>query len=57
LTYLALAELSFKAGSYQGALKNYAAAREYSSSPQHHLDLGLGILDVRRSSRFNGHHI
>ena len=55
LTYLALAELSFKAGSYQGALKNYAAAREYSSSPQHHLDLGLGILDVSWNDRGTDH--
>ena len=27
-------------------MKNYSAAREYSTSPQHHLDLGLGILNV-----------
>jgi hypothetical protein len=36
-----------KSGSHVNAMKNYSAAREYSTVPQHHLDLGLGVLDVR----------
>ncbi|WWD20026.1 hypothetical protein CI109_104499 [Kwoniella shandongensis] len=46
LTYLAFAQLSLKVGSYQGAMKNYAAVREYSTSPQHHVDLGVAILET-----------
>ncbi|KAK8849405.1 hypothetical protein IAR55_004737 [Kwoniella newhampshirensis] len=46
LTYLALAQLSLRVGDYQKAMKNYAAVREYSTSPQHHVDLGVGILET-----------
>lgn len=50
LTYLAFASLSVKSGSHVNAMKNYSAAREYSTVPQHHLDLGLGVLDVSHST-------
>ncbi|WVF68867.1 hypothetical protein IAT40_003640 [Kwoniella sp. CBS 6097] len=46
LTYLAFAQLSVKVGNAQSAMKNYGAAREYSTSPQHHVDLGVGIIET-----------
>ncbi|WVR08336.1 hypothetical protein IAU60_005389 [Kwoniella sp. DSM 27419] len=46
LTYLAFAQLSVKVGDSQSAMKNYGAAREYSTSPQHHVDLGVGIVET-----------
>ncbi|ORX38038.1 cop9 signalosome complex subunit 1 [Kockovaella imperatae] len=52
LTYLATAELAIKAGNFNGAIMNYTASREYSTSPQHHLDLGLGILETSLSFNY-----
>ncbi|WVQ96389.1 hypothetical protein IAU59_003494 [Kwoniella sp. CBS 9459] len=46
LTYLSFAQLSVKVGNAQSAMKNYSAAREYSTSPQHHVDLGVGIIET-----------
>ncbi|WWC65557.1 uncharacterized protein I303_108175 [Kwoniella dejecticola CBS 10117] len=46
LTYLAYAQLSIKVGDSQAAMKNYAAVREYSTSQQHHVDLGVGIVET-----------
>ncbi|OCF33382.1 hypothetical protein I316_04801 [Kwoniella heveanensis BCC8398] len=46
LTYLAFAQLSVKVGNAQSAMKNFGAAREYSTSPQHHVDLGVGIIET-----------
>ena len=31
-------------------MKDYAAAREYCNVPQHHIELNLGILEVRSLS-------
>ncbi|WRT69387.1 uncharacterized protein IL334_006371 [Kwoniella shivajii] len=46
LTYLAFAQLSVKVGNSQAAMKNYSAVREYSTSSQHHVDLGVGIVET-----------
>ncbi|WWC93127.1 uncharacterized protein L201_008094 [Kwoniella dendrophila CBS 6074] len=46
LTYLAFAQLSVKVGNSQAAMKNYGAVREYSTSPQHHVDLGVCIVET-----------
>ncbi|WVW86576.1 hypothetical protein I302_108626 [Kwoniella bestiolae CBS 10118] len=46
LTYLAFAQLSVKVGNSASAMKNYGAVREYSTSPQHHVDLGVGIVET-----------
>ncbi|WWD04033.1 hypothetical protein V865_002096 [Kwoniella europaea PYCC6329] len=46
LTYLAFAQLSIKVGNSSSAMKNYGAVREYSTSPQHHVDLGVGIVET-----------
>ncbi|KAK1923869.1 putative cop9 signalosome complex subunit 1 [Papiliotrema laurentii] len=59
LTYLAFGELSLKAGSSSAAMKNFSAAREYSTSGQHHLDLQTAIIDTCLSynliSSISGH--
>nr|KIR47016.1 COP9 signalosome complex subunit 1 [Cryptococcus bacillisporus CA1280] len=46
LTQLAFAELAFKVGKVREALNSYAATREYSSTPQHHVDLGVGVVET-----------
>ncbi|OWZ44948.1 COP9 signalosome complex subunit 1 [Cryptococcus neoformans c45] len=46
LTQLAFAELAFKVGKVREALNYYAATREYSSTPQHHVDLGMGVVET-----------
>jgi len=46
VTHLAIAQMNIKSGNPAGALKAYASAREYSTSPNHHLEQGLGILEV-----------
>ncbi|WVO13656.1 hypothetical protein L204_101277 [Cryptococcus depauperatus] len=46
LTHLAFAQLATKVGNLDEALKYFAAAREYSSSPQHHIDLGVSIIET-----------
>ncbi len=57
LTYVAFAQLAVKCGSAQSAMKNLSASREYSSSPQHHVELGLGILAVRVSLQVVPNHL
>ncbi|WWC73396.1 uncharacterized protein I206_107363 [Kwoniella pini CBS 10737] len=46
LTYLAFAQLSVKVGNSQAAMKHFGAVREYSTSSQHHVDLGVGIIET-----------
>ena len=38
--------MAIKRGDPAAALKAYGSAREYSTSPNHHLEQGLGILEV-----------
>jgi hypothetical protein len=38
--------MAIKSGDQAAAIKSYAAAREYSSSPNHHLEQSLGTLEV-----------
>ena len=46
MTHLAIAQMAIKRGDPAAALKAYGSAREYSTSPNHHLEQGLGILEV-----------
>ncbi|ORY35037.1 putative cop9 signalosome complex subunit 1 [Naematelia encephala] len=49
LTWLAFAELSIKTGNAQNAARWYDRSKEYSTGQQHHLDAGLGLLDLAMS--------
>lgn len=49
-----MAQMAIKRGDPAAALKSYASAREYSSSPNHHLEQGLGILEVSSLSLATG---
>ncbi|WOO79818.1 COP9 signalosome complex subunit 1b [Vanrija pseudolonga] len=46
LTYLSLAHLALKTGSFPTAQKTFQHIREYSSGPAHHVELGLGIIEA-----------
>ncbi|RSH93652.1 hypothetical protein EHS25_006298 [Saitozyma podzolica] len=46
LTYLAFAQLALRTGKVSDALKAYNAARDYCSSPAHHVDIGVGLIET-----------
>ncbi|KAL1409446.1 hypothetical protein Q8F55_003429 [Vanrija albida] len=46
LTYLALAQLALKTGSFPTAQKTFQHIREYSAGGAHHVELGLAILEA-----------
>ena len=41
--------MAIKSGDQTAALKAYGNAREYSTSPNHQLEQGLGVLEVSSS--------
>lgn len=49
VTHLAIAQMAVKSGDQTAALKAYGNAREYSTSPNHQLEQGLGVLEVSSS--------
>ncbi|KAK4689314.1 COP9 signalosome complex subunit 1, partial [Tremellales sp. Uapishka_1] len=46
LTFMALVQLNIKCGHYGVAIKQYNNVREYSTTPAHQVELGLGILET-----------
>lgn len=52
LTHLSFARMAVRSGKFTDVLKHHASAREFSSSPMHHVEQGLSVIDVSRRATF-----
>ena len=46
LTHLSFARMAVQSGKFTEVIKHNAAAREFASSPLHHVEQGLGVIEV-----------